>query len=286
MIKPFEDLDVIDDFLMNALASDEEVGEPFCRTLIRGLLQRELEIVRISVQRVIGAKTPGQRGIRMDVEILEAQSEGGIKTIYDIEPNKVRGYNLPKHNRFYQAKIDARNLDTKDKTFRNLPNLFVITITDYDPFGYNQRIYTVHNTCEEVEELEYEDGLCFLYFNTTGTEGGSESVCHLLKYLQDSKMDNVTDTITKELHDCVSQVKKNPELRGGYMTLEEKIYYECEEAKAEGRAEGKAEGEHRFSVLMNKLLLQGRIEEAQLATTDAEVRKNLYAEFGIGQDSK
>lgn len=31
--KPLEELDVIDDFLMNAIATDPEVGEEFCRTI-------------------------------------------------------------------------------------------------------------------------------------------------------------------------------------------------------------------------------------------------------------
>lgn len=39
--KPFEDLDIMDDFLMNVAADDEEVGEEFSRTLLYGLLQKE-----------------------------------------------------------------------------------------------------------------------------------------------------------------------------------------------------------------------------------------------------
>ena len=72
-MKPFEELDVIDDFLMNVLASDEEVGEIFSRALLKGLLQREVGNIRINVQRVIPASIPEQRGIRMDVEIIEGE---------------------------------------------------------------------------------------------------------------------------------------------------------------------------------------------------------------------
>lgn len=38
--KPFEELDVLDNFLMNAIATDEEVGEAFCRKVLSVLLQR------------------------------------------------------------------------------------------------------------------------------------------------------------------------------------------------------------------------------------------------------
>lgn len=56
---------------MNATAGDREVGEEFCRTLLRGLLQRELGQVQISIQKVIFANAPNQRGIRLDIEVDE-----------------------------------------------------------------------------------------------------------------------------------------------------------------------------------------------------------------------
>ena len=109
-MKKFEELDVIDDFLMNALASDAEVGESFCRTLLSGLLQREIGTIRVNVQRVITPERPEYRGIRLDVEVMElddrVEQNSKIKNVYDIEPHLKDKTNLPKHNRFYQAKID------------------------------------------------------------------------------------------------------------------------------------------------------------------------------------
>ena len=119
---------------MNVAADDEEVGEEFSRTLLYGLLQKELGKIQVSVQKVMIPNMPDHRGIRLDVEVNEYEEKKGkleIKTIYDIEPNKRTDVNLPKHNRFYQAKIDSRNLMSGEKDFANLPNLFVIMITDY-----------------------------------------------------------------------------------------------------------------------------------------------------------
>ncbi len=243
-VKPFEELDIMDDFLMNAVANDEEVGEEFCHTLLTSLLQRELGKTRISVQRVIPANLPTQRGIRMDVEVVEFDEQEEklkVKNVYDIEPSQRRNLNLSKHNRFYQAKIDSRNLKSGERNFINLPNLFVITITNYDPFGYDYMMYTIENTCKEVPELEYADGLKFVYFNTTGTKGGNNSIKKLLNYIQDSKINNVTDEATQKLHDCVSRVKVVPEVRMEYMTWEEKIFYERLDAKDEGKIEGRIE---------------------------------------------
>lgn len=243
-IKPFEELDVMDDFLANAIANDQEVGEEFYRILISVLLQKEVGKIRISAQRIIPAEVPTQRGIRLDIEVVEyaeGMTELQAKNIYDIEPHKYDGSDLPKHNRFYQAKIDGKNMKSGEKTFIKLPNLYVITITDYDPFDYGYMMYTVHNKCDEVPELDYQDGLKFLYFNTKGSKGGSQAIKNLLNYIQDSKIKNVIDESTRKLHTCVSKVKVLPEVRMEYMTLEEKIFYIKLNAKEDGKAEGKAE---------------------------------------------
>ena len=187
---------------------------------------------------------PEHRGIRLDVEVNEYEENEGkleIKNIYDVEPNRRKDVNLPRHNRFYQAKIDNRNLVSGENDFGKLPNLFVIMITDYDPFGYDYMMYTVHNKCEEVPELEYEDGLTFIYFNTTGTKGGNSSIKKLLNYIEDSTIKNVTDEVTKKLHDCISKVKVLPEVRMEYMKWDAMIFYERRDAKKEGKIEGKIE---------------------------------------------
>ena len=115
--------------------------------------------------------------------------------------------------------------------------LYNKTISDYDPFGYDYMMYTVHNQCEEVPELEYKDGLMFVYFNTTGTKGGNQSIKKLLNYIEDSTINNVTDEVTKKLHDCISKVKVLPEVRMEYMKWDAMIFYERRDAKVEGIVE-------------------------------------------------
>lgn len=69
--RSLEDLNVIDDFLMNAAASEPEGGAEFCRLLLSTLLERKIGKVQVNVQKMIPAYTPGLRGIRMDVEVVE-----------------------------------------------------------------------------------------------------------------------------------------------------------------------------------------------------------------------
>lgn len=234
--KPFEELDIMDDFLMNALANDPEVRELFCRTLVTSLLQCELGKIRVTVQRMIPSEIPSRRGIRMDVEVVEYEDNSSglnTRTIYDIEPHQQENIDLIKHNRFYQAKIDSQNLASGEKDFFALPNLFVVTITNYDPFGYDYMLYTVHNGCDEIPELQYDDGLQFLYFYTGGKNGGSTAVKKLLNYIQESTIENVTDEATQKLHECVSKVKVSPEARLEYMMWEEKVFYIKRDTKEE-----------------------------------------------------
>lgn len=237
MKKNFEELSLIDDFLMNAATSDQRLGADLCRIMLSALLQKELKQVKVITQRIIPALAPGLRGIRMDVEISEYDEKASIDAlpinVYDVEPHNQDDIHLPKHNRFYQAKIDSRYLYSGEKDFRKLPNLFVITILNYDPFGYDYMVYHVRNRCEEVPELSYEDGLEFYYFYTNGKKGGSEGIKAMLNYIQNSTEQNATDEATEKVHQYVKQIRVSPEARLSYMTLGDIIDREREEAATE-----------------------------------------------------
>lgn len=242
--RPLEELKVIDDFLMNAIANDPDVGEPFCRILLSVLLQRPIGKLKVRAQRVIPALTPEHRGIRMDVEMeeeLQNLDDLPSMNLYDVEPHLPKDLDYPRHNRFYQAKIDNRLMKRGEKDFRKLPNLFVITITNYDIYGYDYMMYTVHNKCDEVPELEYKDGVWYFYFNTSGTKGGSPEIKAMLNYIQNSTDENVTNDATRKLHQYVKDVKILPEVRREYMTFEEYLDYWGRDIKRECKIESKIE---------------------------------------------
>lgn len=230
--KPFEELDVLDNFLMNAITTDEEVGEAFCRKVLSVLLQRPIGKVKVVAQYMLPAQNPEYRGIRMDVKVEEmaGENETQLANVYDLEPHLQKNLHLPKHNRFYQAKIDSRYMKRGNDDFSGMPNLFIITILNFDPFGYDYMMYTFENRCAEVEELKYDDGLKFIYFYTDGTKGGSQNLKTVLQYLQHSTADNVMDDSTRELHDYVCRVKTAPKIREDYMRFEELIEWERAEA--------------------------------------------------------
>ncbi|MGN0155478.1 MAG: hypothetical protein ACI4A3_13585 [Lachnospiraceae bacterium] len=231
--RKLEELNIMDDFLLNAIATDEEVGVPFCQEVLSVLLQRKIGAIRVVSQRTIPALSPKLRGIRMDVEVVEdLSSEGKLPAmnIYDLEPHIPDDTDMLRHNRFYQAKIDSRYLKSGERDFSKLPNLYVITILNYDPFGYDYMMYNICNQCKEVPELEYEDGLHYIYFYTDGTKGGTPEIKAMLNYFKESTQENVTNESTKKIHDYTNKVKIEPEVRDAYMTFEDKIYYERKDA--------------------------------------------------------
>ena len=56
---------------------------------------------------------------------------------------------------------------------------------------------------------------------------------------------------------------------------------ESERLRAEGKAIGEIRGEERLSVLINRLILDGRSAEIQSVVTNAEIRKQMYKEYGM-----
>lgn len=243
MTKKFEELNVLDDFLINAIASDPEVGEPFCRTVLSVLLQRKIEKLKIVAQKSIPAFAPGLRGIRMDVEIQEELPNASVDepemNIYDMEPHLRKDMNFPKHNRFYQAKIDGRLMRSGETNFDKMPNLYVITLTNFDIFGKDYMMYTFRNMCEEVPELKYDDGLRFIYFYTGGTKGGTPEIEAMLRYLEKSSTECITNDATKEVHNYVERVKVIPEVKETYMKFEEIMAYREEIGLAKGETSAK-----------------------------------------------
>ncbi len=256
--RSFDELNVLDDFLMNAIASDPEVGNAFCRTLLSVLLQKEIGNIQIISQKVIMPPTPEHRGIRLDIEAREAlEISPGLPSlnIYDVEPHLYDLDKLPKHNRFYQARIDGRYMKSGEKDFSALPNLYILTITEEDPFDQDYMIYTVHNQCQEVPDLEYNDGLVFYYFNASGTKGGTPAIKAMLNYLKNSSESNVINNDIRELHQYVTQVKLQPEVRDEYMHLDELIAWHRKDAQKNGYDNGFNKGfiEASKSTLVNNI---------------------------------
>lgn len=170
--KRLEDMNLLDDFLFNAVMTFPGIGERFCRLLLQVVLGREIGRLRVVAQRVFGGRDEEFRGARLDVlaeeDLMDVLADPAV---FDIEPDNngdvVSLKDLPKRVRFYHAIIDSRCLK-KGEGFGKLKRVFVIFVCSYDPFDRGRMVYTIRNMCEEVPEMEYDDGLRTVFLNTKG----------------------------------------------------------------------------------------------------------------------
>lgn len=240
--KTLEELNVLDDFLLNAIANDPDVGDDFFREVLSILLEQDIGEITVKAQTIIPGNTPELRGIRLDVEIQQEDRSPAKCRLYNIEAQTYSEENLQKRSRFYQAKKDSHRLKSGEKNWDRLPDLYMIMITTFDPFGKDGMIYTFENTCKEYPDLENRDGLKYIYFNAGGSKGGTDAIKQLLCYLKESKIENVTNSEISHIHDYVTTVKQSAEVRDRYMTIGEIMDMSKAEGIEEGRRTGREEG--------------------------------------------
>lgn len=245
--RKLEKMNLLDDFLFGAVVTYPEIGERFVKSLLKTIFGREFKHLSVTAQKVLYGADRNLHGARLDVylEPEAAEEPEGRADVYDIEPDRkdtpadIRA--LPRRVRFYHGKIAARSLNS-GADYDDLKNVVVIMILPFDPFGMNRMVYTVKNRCAEVPELEYEDGASTLFLYTRGEEGvPSEALRQLLRYMEESSLENAVNDDLKEVHRMVEIVKTDPETSISCVRLIEKLEKSKAEGKTIGRAEGKAE---------------------------------------------
>ena len=276
--KPLEELNLMNNFLFHTIVTQGEDGEEFCRIILSNVLGREIRKVRVIAQQSILGFDTNQHGIRLDAyvedvsdlpEMVDAKLSDIeiVPDIYDIEPNNTyEKESLPKRMRYYHGLIDTKHLNT-GVYYDKLPRVIIIVILPYDPFGLNRMVYTVKNQCVEAPEVFYEDGAIKIFLYTKGTEGNpSQALVDMLKYLEDTSVENITNKDINTIHKFVEKAKHRKEVGIQYMRLWEENIQMKKEAReaglAEGRAEGRAEG-------LAEGLAEGRAEGIAEAKSDS-----------------
>lgn len=276
--KKLEDLNLLDDFLFNAVISYPDFGEIFGRKLLKILFNREIENLKVIPQRYYGGGNPELRGARLDVyleekDVVELES-AYPSTIYDIEPdqNKKDVEKLPKRVRFYHALIDERSLKA-GQHFEKLKNVIVIFISSYDPFQRDRIWYTMKTTCLEEPEMPYDDGAWTIFLYTRGTRGKvSKQVRELLNYFEKTTQENAANESLKEIQEIVDRVKLDGEVSIEYMKWFEREQRSFEAGRQEGREEGirAVEAERENTERERKIAEQ---ERKRAETAEAEKNK-------------
>jgi len=241
--RPLAELDLLDDFLFNALLAYPEYGRKFCRKFLKILFGREFKNLNIVTQKSYGGRDTGLHGARLDVYIEEGDEveidSSNVSAIYDIEPDKNNKRKdidfIAQRTRFYHAIIDSRSLKS-GQSYDKLKRVFVIFICPYDPFGDDRMIYTIRNHCVENPELPYEDGARTIFLYTKGRKGrDNESLSQLLDYMENTTRENAVTEELEDIQEMVDVVKEDAEVTVAYMKGFERDQMFLEEGKKQER---------------------------------------------------
>lgn len=246
--RPLSELNLMDNFLFHAMLMQEDIGEEFCRILLKTILGKEVRKVKITPQKELLGVDTMLHGIRMDAYIEDVSGSDAVDAnilpdIYDIEPNQIyEKETLPRRLRYYHGLIDTQVL-ASGADYDKLPNVIIIFILPYDPFGKNRMVYTFQNQCIEDSTVNYQDGMLNMILYTKGTEGNpSQALKDMLHYIEKTTADNVTNQEIGNVHRLVDKVKSRKEVDISYMKSWEWDKFNRRLGKEEGWRAGRAEG--------------------------------------------
>ena len=229
-IKPYEELELKDDFMFGSIMHDSKYVKPFLEMILKIKIRK---VVYPQSQKSIDLSA-NAKAIRLDVYVEDDQN-----TVFNLEMQTSDNRNLPKRMRYYQGVIDL-NILQKGQDYTKLKKSYVIFICTFDPFGEGRHIYTFCNTCQENTALTLDDDAVKIILSTKGTmDDVSPEMKRILDYI-DGK--GASDKFTEELEEAVRSARQNERWRLDYMTLEYEYRQRYLEGKEEGRAEGREEG--------------------------------------------
>ena len=103
-------------------------------------------------------------------------------------------------------------------------------------------IYTIRNICEEVPEMNYDDGARTLFLYTKGKKGKiTKELRELMHYLEDTREENAANEDLKRIHEMVKVVKRDSEVSKEYMKIFERERMIREEGIEKGLEKGREE---------------------------------------------
>lgn len=222
--KSLQELTIKDDFMFGAVMLDPEN----CKGILERILGLEIERVEVSREKSI-VYNPEYKGVRLDIYAKDENN-----THYNVEMQALRKQAIEKRARYYHDQMDMELL-LSGMSYKELPDTYVIFICDYDPYGKKKYRYTREALCKEVPELSMIDGSHTIFLSTKGTNTDevSPELVRFLEYvetpLSDSERD-FEDEFIRKLQSSVREVKTSREMGARYMTFEELLKEEREEA--------------------------------------------------------
>lgn len=276
-IKKFDELTIADNFIFSKVMLNQELAKHFLEVIL------DCKIKAISYpeyERYISVRRDA-KSIRLDITL-----EDDTHTIYNLEMQAAKKPGLRKRSRYYQDLLDL-DLLQRGADYDELNHSIIIFVCTFDVFERDQYIYRFRNVCQQLPDLELEDGTEKVFVNTKGHIGDVND--------EFKQVMNVFNGLVAEgkfaenLQREVEKVKASDEWRREYMTLQmlldERMAEAREEGLAEGRAEGRAEGckegEQRLARLIQELTREGLDDVIGKVCVDEELREEMYQKYNL-----
>lgn len=211
--KTLQDLTIKDNFLFGAVMSVEEN----CKGFLEMVLGFSIAQVVVSKEKSI-VYHPEYKGVRLDI-----YAEDENHTHYNVEMQMKKKTALGKRSRYYHSQMVMEAL-ASGEDYETMPDMFVIFVCDFDPFGEHLYCYTFGNECREKKvpaEL-----VRFLKFVTADLEESEE---------------DFQDKLVKRFQETIHNIKADREMGERYMIFEEMLREEKQEGRQEGLLEGRIE---------------------------------------------
>ena len=247
-LEKIKQLRLMDDTFFNS-CFDNNI--PCMEVVLRAVLGND----RLRVTEVITQQSvPNLYGRAVRFDALATDGE----TIYDVEIQRSDEGAIPRRARFNSSMIDSREV-SKGTLFLDLPETYVIFITEHDVWKRGKPLYTVRRTFEDTEEV-FNDGTHILYVN-----GECQSESPLGRLMHDFFCSDPNDMYSDVLAERVRFFKEDEKGVAAMCNVMKEIY---DDGFASGEAQGEARGE-----------VRGEIRGAE--TERIKSIKNLISSLGI-----
>lgn len=238
MEKPFEELQLKDDFMFSIIMRNSRYCKPFLERIL-GVRISYIEYPKSQETIDLAADA---KSVRLDIYV-----EDDDNSVYCIEMQTTKNKNLPKRARYYEGMIDLNILE-KGENYKNLKQSFVIFVCTFDLFDRGRHIYTFENRCIQEPELPLGDETVKIILNTKGImDDISPEMKRLLDYIDGKEP---ADSYTKELDEAVRSARRNEKWRLDYMTLQMHYQEKLEQGIEQGIQQGIERGNRQAAFRM------------------------------------
>ncbi len=147
-------LRLIDDIFMTKVFEDKDCSQ----LLLRVILGRDdLTISEVVPQ--LEVKNMQGRSAKFDIYAVDTEGKH-----YNIEVQRDNEGADARRARFNASLLDANFLRPRQDV-KDLPEVYIIFITEHDVLGGNKPIYTIRKTIAELDNAIFDDGVHIIYVN-------------------------------------------------------------------------------------------------------------------------